>query len=58
VAGAPVSAPVTAAEIKTKIKPEELNIVTIFKRLKESGDLWKRFWDSAQTLEEAVDTAV
>ena len=58
VAGARVSAPVTAAEIKTKIKPEELNIVTIFKRLKESGDLWKRFWDSAQTLEEAVNTAV
>jgi bifunctional non-homologous end joining protein LigD len=57
-AGAPVSTPVTAAEIRRKFQPEDLNINTIFTRLKATGDLWKRFWASAQTLEGAVDRAI
>ena len=56
-AGAPVSTPVTAAEIKRALEPEELNISTIFKRLNRQGDLWKEFWASAQTLERAVAKA-
>jgi bifunctional non-homologous end joining protein LigD len=55
--GAPVSTPVTATEIKRKVQPEGLNISTIFKRLSRQGDLWKKFWASAQTLEGAVDRA-
>ena len=57
-AGAPVSTPVTAAEIRRKFQPEDMNITAIFKRLKATGDLWKRFWASAQTLEGAVDRAI
>jgi bifunctional non-homologous end joining protein LigD len=56
-AGAPVSTPVTAAEIKKELRPEDLNITTIFKRLTKHGDLWKEFWASAQTLESAVNQA-
>jgi bifunctional non-homologous end joining protein LigD len=56
-AGAPVSTPVTAAEIRRKLQPEDMNISTIFKRLTKQGDLWKEFWTSAQTLERAVDRA-
>jgi bifunctional non-homologous end joining protein LigD len=55
--GAPVSTPVTAAEIKRKFLPEDMNINTIFKRLSKQGDLWKEFWASAQTLEGAVERA-
>jgi bifunctional non-homologous end joining protein LigD len=55
--GAPVSAPVTAAEIGKKIQPTDFNIAAVVTRLKRVGDLWKTFWDSAQTLDEAVDKA-
>jgi bifunctional non-homologous end joining protein LigD len=56
-AGAPVSTPVTAAEILRKILPGDMNISTIFKRLSNRGDLWKGFWTSRQTLEKAVERA-
>jgi len=56
-AGAPVSAPVTATEIKRKFLPEDMNITAIFKRLSKQGDLWKEFWASAQTLDQAVERA-
>jgi bifunctional non-homologous end joining protein LigD len=55
--GAPVSTPVAAAEIGKKIQPTDFNIATVVTRLKRAGDLWKTFWDSAQTLDEAVDKA-
>jgi len=54
-AGAPVSTPVTATEIRRKLQPEDMNVDTIFKRLRKQGDLWKEFWSSAQTLEGAVE---
>ena len=56
-AGAPVSAPVTAAEIRRTFRPEDMNISTIFNKLSKQGDLWKEFWASAQTLEGAVERA-
>jgi bifunctional non-homologous end joining protein LigD len=56
-AGAPVSSPVTLAEIRRKLQPEDMNVSTIFKRLRRRGDLWKEFWHSAQTLEGAVERA-
>jgi len=56
-AGAPVSTPVTAAEITRNLQPGDMNIGTIFKRLSKQGDLWKDFWASAQTLEGAVERA-
>jgi len=55
--GAPVSTPVTSAEIGKKIQPADFNIATVLTRLKRAGDLWKTFWDSAQRLDEAVDKA-
>jgi bifunctional non-homologous end joining protein LigD len=55
--GAPVSTPVTEAELARGLKPENLNVTTIFKRLKTSGDLWKSFWDAAQFLDVAVAKA-
>jgi hypothetical protein len=34
-----------------------MNITAIFKRLSKQGDLWKEFWASAQTLDQAVERA-
>jgi bifunctional non-homologous end joining protein LigD len=52
---APVSAPILAHELRATLKPEALNIETIFARLKEKGDLWANFWKSRQKLEPAVE---
>jgi bifunctional non-homologous end joining protein LigD len=52
--GAPVSTPVSAKELTAKLRPESLNIVTIFERLERSGDLWKDFWKNRQKLEDVV----
>ena len=56
-AGAPVAAPVSADELEKTLRPESFNVKTIFERLKKSGDLWKTFCSSAQTLDEAVKKA-
>jgi bifunctional non-homologous end joining protein LigD len=56
--GAPVSAPVSPKELTSKLRPEDLNIQTIFARLRHSGDLWKNFWEDRQRLEDAVTRAV
>ena len=52
---APVSAPILAKELRAKLKPETLNIKTIFERLREKGDLWADFWQKRQRLEEAIE---
>jgi DNA primase len=52
--GAPVSAPVSPKDLTTKLRPESLNIDTIFDRLRSSGDLWKDFWKYRQRLEDAI----
>ena len=55
--GAPVSTPVTAGELARKMRPEALNVETIFQRLKRSGDLWNDFWENKQLLDDAVNRA-
>jgi bifunctional non-homologous end joining protein LigD len=52
---APVSAPILPRELKPTLRPESLNIKTIFSRLKEKGDLWANFWKSRQRLEQAIE---
>jgi bifunctional non-homologous end joining protein LigD len=52
--GAPVAAPVCNRELESKLRPENLNFKTIFKRLGRSGDLWADFWKNRQRLEVAV----
>src|SRR6266446_4781875 len=52
---APVSAPLLPAELRPSLQPANLNIKTIFARLKEKGDLWSDFWKQRQRLEGAVE---
>jgi bifunctional non-homologous end joining protein LigD len=47
---APVSTPVTAAELKKDFSPERWNLNTLDRRLKDVGDLWKDFWNKRQSL--------
>jgi bifunctional non-homologous end joining protein LigD len=54
-ATAPVSAPVMPTELRAGLKPANLNIRTIFARMKEKGDLWSDFWKRRQRLEEAIE---
>jgi bifunctional non-homologous end joining protein LigD len=52
---APVSAPILPTELRANLRPESLNIETIFDRLKKKGDLWADFWKKRQRLEEAIE---
>ena len=52
---APVSAPVEPKELRPTLRPEKLNIRTVFGRLEKQGDLWASFWKNRQRLEEAVE---
>jgi bifunctional non-homologous end joining protein LigD len=52
---APVSAPILPRELKSTLRPESLNIKTVWKRLQEKGDLWSDFWNKRQRLEEAIE---
>jgi bifunctional non-homologous end joining protein LigD len=52
---APVSTPVTAAELKKDFSPEEWNLNTLERRLKDVGDLWKDFWSKRQSLSEPLE---
>ena len=54
-AKAPVSTPVQPRELKRGLKPESLNIKTVFARMKDKGDLWKDFWKSQQRIEGAIE---
>jgi bifunctional non-homologous end joining protein LigD len=54
-AHAPVSAPVAPEELENGLRPESLNIKTLFARLEERGDLWGDFWKKRQRLEEAIE---
>ena len=55
--GAPVSTPISPDELGKTLQAGNFNVETVFKRLEKSGDLWKSFWSSAQTLDEAVENA-
>jgi bifunctional non-homologous end joining protein LigD len=52
---APVSAPLLPGELRPTLLPANLNIKTIFARLKEKGDLWGDFWKKRQRLEGAIE---
>jgi bifunctional non-homologous end joining protein LigD len=52
---APVSAPLLARELRPSLRPETLNIKTVFARLKDKGDLWADFWKRRQRLEHAIE---
>ena len=52
---APVSAPIAPSELRKGLRPEQLNIKSIFARLEKHGDLWADFWDKRQRIEEAVE---
>lgn len=52
---APVSTPVLPRELKPGLKPQNLNIKTVFARLEEKGDLWKDFWKNQQRIEGAIE---
>jgi bifunctional non-homologous end joining protein LigD len=52
---APVSTPILPRELRPTLRPETLNIETIFARLKGQGDLWADFWKRRQRLEPAIE---
>jgi len=52
---APVSAPILPRELRPNLRPENLNMTTVFPRLKEKGDLWADFWKHRQRLEQAIE---
>ena len=52
---APVSTPLLSRELRSSLRPETLNIETVFARLKEKGDLWGDFWKTRQRLEGAIE---
>ncbi|HZV86267.1 MAG TPA: DNA ligase D [Candidatus Binatus sp.] len=52
---APVSTPILPGELRSSLQPANLNIKTIFARLKEKGDLWRDFWKQRQRLEGAIE---
>jgi bifunctional non-homologous end joining protein LigD len=52
---APISAPLLPSELRPSLRPETLNIKTVFARLKEKGDLWGDFWKQRQRLEGAIE---
>ncbi len=52
---APVSAPLLPRELRPSLRPETLNIKTVFARLTEKGNLWADFWKRRQRLEQAIE---
>ncbi len=52
---APVSCPLLPRELRPTLRPETLNIKTVFARLKEKSDLWGDFWKRRQRLEQAIE---
>ncbi|HEY2351578.1 MAG TPA: DNA ligase D [Candidatus Acidoferrum sp.] len=53
--GAPVSTPVTPAELKKNFAADQWTINTLEKRLKAVGNLWADFWKTRQSLSAALD---
>ena len=48
-------APLAPSELQKSLRPEQLNIRSIFARFEKHGDLWANFWDKRQRIEEAVE---
>jgi bifunctional non-homologous end joining protein LigD len=54
--GAPVSTPVAWDELKPDLHPHDWNLKTVLNGLKSRANLWKDFWVSPQSLENAVES--
>jgi bifunctional non-homologous end joining protein LigD len=52
---APVSAPVSARELKPNLVAEKFNMKTMPARLQEKGDLWADFWTKRLKLEDVME---
>jgi bifunctional non-homologous end joining protein LigD len=52
---APVSTPLSPRELRPTVKPESLNLKTVFARIEKQGDLWSDFWNRRQRLEHAIE---
>ncbi len=52
---ATVSAPVTAAELRPSLKPEQFTLKNMPDRIAKAGDLWGDFFKSRQRLEPALE---
>lgn len=53
--GAPVSTPVTPAELKKEFAADQWTIKTLEARLKKVGNLWEGFWKNRQSLSQALE---
>ena len=53
--GAPVSTPVTAAELKAEFAADQWNLNNVEQRIQKVGNLWADFWDQRQSLSEALE---
>jgi bifunctional non-homologous end joining protein LigD len=53
--GAPVSTPVTPAELKKEFAADQWTIKTLETRLKKVGNLWEDFWKNRQSLVQALE---
>jgi bifunctional non-homologous end joining protein LigD len=53
--GAPVSTPVTPAELKTEFAADRWNLGNVEQRIKKVGNLWEDFWEKRQSLSEALE---
>ena len=52
---APVSAPLSARELKPTLAPEKFNIKTMVARVEEKGDLWADFWTRRLRIEDVME---
>ena len=52
---APVSAPVSARELKANLAAEKFNIKSMIARVEEKGDLWANFWTKRLKLEDVME---
>ena len=52
---APVSAPVSARELKPTLVAEKFNMKTMHARVQEKGDLWADFWTRRLRLEDVME---
>lgn len=53
---APVSAPVTSAELAAGLWPETWNLKSMDDRMEKVGDLWANFWKKRQRLESLLES--
>jgi bifunctional non-homologous end joining protein LigD len=53
--GAPVSTPVTPAELKTEFAADRWNMNNVEQRIKKVGNLWGDFWEKRQSLSKALE---